>query len=1006
MGPRTTHSARGSRSPSVIVAILAALVATTMSPIPTATAATVVPGQDDGLRVTPVVRVLGDSGATIRALDTDAVGNIYIAGHGAPSSLVETDGTRTDTGGDFIAKLGIDGNPIWVEDVPFDALRALKIDAAGDVYVTGNTGDGDVGGVALELPAFPGVPYNGPFVAKFNGNGTGAAWAAVSAEGLGIGVHPNGGFVYTVGRSGSAPQILRIDPTSGATMWTRQFGFDDTAFFELFNDVEVLDDGSPVAAGWFQQSLWFDPPTKSNGIHPIDGSTLIVRYQTDGDVEWFRQMGGFQATAHTRIVKTPTGDLVVGSEQTQGNSNFGGITAPPTGSDRAFAARLDATTSTVEWVGFVTSPSLTPAFDDGQVAVDGAGNVTFITKHGGPVVAHGTNGTITIPGAALGTDAVIGWTPSGALRFARDTFLTGNEDFFDPLTRAVAMLPGGDFLQAGTLTAAADTEVGNLGPGMLLLDAEEFEQHTQFGSFIARYRFDTTPPARPPGRPTFVSAVANEADVDLATAADVQWRAPADTGGSVVTGHTVLVRCQPQGIDPQLDDQVFDVPGPTLTLPVVLPLGCRWIFDVRAYNAVGPGPWSGFAPLIGRFAADAGLSYHPLGQPSRIMDTRDGTGPVPVAKLGPGQTIDLFVDRFTSSIGTAKMVALNVTAVFPSAGTHLTVWAAGDPLPPTSNLNANVGEVTPNFVVSPVNPFGSISIRNNSGDVDVLVDMMGWYEDFPFSTNTRFEPVTPVRLLDTRDGTGLGGPGSAGPIDSSLFTGKATFPVAGQGGVPGDGSAIAAVVNLTGTGPTAPTHFTLSDSAFSLGGTSHLNLAAGQTAANLAITTIGGDGTVTVWNNSGKAHAIVDIVGYFVVAQPPVGVTQGDGLRRVAPLRILDTRDGTGLPGGTAAKVGPGGEVTLEIQDLPELQYDGKTVTAISANVTAVLPSTATHITVWPSGAAQPLASSLNVPAGTVRANHVMAKVGADGRITLRNNSGNVDLLVDLVGYYVGIQIA
>ena len=75
--------------------------------------------------------------------------------------------------------------------------------------------------------------------------------------------------------------------------------------------------------------------------------------------------------------------------------------------------------------------------------------------------------------------------------------------------------------------------------------------------------------------------------------------------------------------------------------------------------------------------------------------------------------------------------------------------------------------------------------------------------------------------------------------------------------------------------------------------------------------------------------------------------------------------------------------------------------TAAVLNVTAVLPSQPTFVTVYPSGSPRPLASNLNAYTGDVVPNMVIARLGPDGAAMLYNAHGNVDLLADLVGYFI-----
>jgi hypothetical protein len=58
-------------------------------------------------------------------------------------------------------------------------------------------------------------------------------------------------------------------------------------------------------------------------------------------------------------------------------------------------------------------------------------------------------------------------------------------------------------------------------------------------------------------------------------------------------------------------------------------------------------------------------------------------------------------------------------------------------------------------------------------------------------------------------------------------------------------------------------------------------------------------------------------------------------------------------------------------------------------------------VTIWPSGQSQPLASSLNWSAGQVIPNAVTAKLGAAGKISVYNLTGNVDVIADVGGFYL-----
>ena len=129
------------------------------------------------------------------------------------------------------------------------------------------------------------------------------------------------------------------------------------------------------------------------------------------------------------------------------------------------------------------------------------------------------------------------------------------------------------------------------------------------------------------------------------------------------------------------------------------------------------------------------------------------------------------------------------------------------------------------------------------------------------------------------------------------------------------------------------------------------------------------------------------------------------------PLDASETQDSDGDGIGDNADVG----IRLGAGQTIELPVVGKTLisaagalltipadaTAVSINITAVTPSSAGFVTVWPCGVARPLASNLNFVAGDVRPNGVIAPVGTTGAVCLYSQS-EVDLIVDVAGWFVG----
>jgi hypothetical protein len=159
---------------------------------------------------------------------------------------------------------------------------------------------------------------------------------------------------------------------------------------------------------------------------------------------------------------------------------------------------------------------------------------------------------------------------------------------------------------------------------------------------------------------------------------------------------------------------------------------------------------------------------------------------------------------------------------------------------------------------------------------------------------------------------------------------------------------------------------------------------------NLVIARVGIDGKVSIYNNLGTINVAADVQGYFQ------GDATGSSYLPLTPSRVLDTRNGTG---GTASPVGPGGVIELKVTDAGGVPATGGT--AVALNVTATNVSGAeSYLTVWPSGTSRPVASNLNFIQGQTVPNLVLARVGAEGRISIYNNVGNVDVVADTQGYF------
>ncbi|MFI0433594.1 MAG: cellulase family glycosylhydrolase [Candidatus Nanopelagicales bacterium] len=125
----------------------------------------------------------------------------------------------------------------------------------------------------------------------------------------------------------------------------------------------------------------------------------------------------------------------------------------------------------------------------------------------------------------------------------------------------------------------------------------------------------------------------------------------------------------------------------------------------------------------------AAVGYTPMA-PVRVADTRVGEESVafPAAKqpLRAMQTLTVPVAGLAGVPFDAAAVALNVTAVGPSAPGHLRVYPCGTELPNASTLNYPTGQNVANASLTRVGAGGAVCVYTVA-DTDVLVDVNGWF---------------------------------------------------------------------------------------------------------------------------------------------------------------------------------------------------------------------------------------------------------------------------------------
>ncbi|WP_370414082.1 hypothetical protein [Streptomyces fradiae] len=391
-----------------------------------------------------------------------------------------------------------------------------------------------------------------------------------------------------------------------------------------------------------------------------------------------------------------------------------------------------------------------------------------------------------------------------------------------------------------------------------------------------------------------------------------------------------------------------------------------YTYVMTAQPADGTGPALRSTGSIESF--DVGLStlpgtYTPL-TPARLMDTRSGLGTAK-SKVGPGEIRPLQV----AGVGGVPQsgltaVVLNVTATNPTAGGFVSAYPSSTYRPSASSLNFAAGQTVSNLVTVPV-VNGFVNFYNKNGSVDLIADVAGYYA--AGTAASAYHSVTPTRLMDTRDGTGV-------PKAQIPGGGTVTLPVTEPG-------ATAVALNVTATNGTSPSFVSVYPYGTARPNVSNVNFPAGRTVPNMVVVPVR-DGKITFYNRAGSVDVLADVAGYFKQST-------GSVFTGMKPKRVMDTRTGAGL-GVDQVKVGAGQTVSLTV---------GAQYKAVVLNVTATNATATSFVSVYPYGTTRTSASNLNFVAGQTVPNMVVVPV-KDGKITFYNHSGSVDLIADMAGYY------
>lgn len=153
-----------------------------------------------------------------------------------------------------------------------------------------------------------------------------------------------------------------------------------------------------------------------------------------------------------------------------------------------------------------------------------------------------------------------------------------------------------------------------------------------------------------------------------------------------------------------------------------------------------------------------------------------------------------------------------------------------------------------------------------------------------------------------------------------------------------------------------------------------------------------GQKTITLTATNAAGSSVKTRANLVTVTAPPVGYFP------ITPVRLLDTRTGNGLNGKFVANVTRTWQITGRFGIPPN-------AIAVTGNLTVADQSRAGYISIGPTAAKLGTTSSLNFPAGDIRANGVTLPLDLNGRLSAlykaTASGATTNLIFDVTGYFL-----
>ena len=376
--------------------------------------------------------------------------------------------------------------------------------------------------------------------------------------------------------------------------------------------------------------------------------------------------------------------------------------------------------------------------------------------------------------------------------------------------------------------------------------------------------------------------------------------------------------------------------------------------------------------------------------PVRLLDSRVNN-PAGITIFTHGVPQSFQITGRSSIPSNAVAITGNLTVTGQQAAGFVTLGPDVALNPGTSTINFPKGDNRANGVFVSLDGNGKLeAVYRASGTgaaskkTHLVLDVTGYF--VAGAAGNEYFGLTPARYLDTR----ANNPAGAHLLRPSVPFG---FQVGGRtvGGQTIPADAVAITGNLTVVGATKGGYLSLTPTSQANPSTSTLNFPKGDTRANNVTVQLGAAGNLyVVYKGSGRAHAILDVTGYFR--------DDASGLSFVplAPTRTVDTR----IDQGIFNPLQHGAPKSLTVRGVGGVESDAD---AFTGNVTITGQTKAGYVSVTPTPIANPATSTINFPIGDTGqwargADQQRGPVKASA--VFKASSGKTEFIVDITGYF------